>query len=108
MIVLRKDLGMRCGKMVAQGAHAVEMVLDQGVGLQALWRHTGRAKICCRVESEDELLAIYKQAQAANLPCSLVRDAGRTEFSEPTYTAVAIGPCFPQHVDPITGDLRLL
>lgn len=58
--------------------------------------------------SEEELLDIYNKAIEAVLPCSLIKDAGLTEFKEPTYTAVAIGPSRPNDVDKITGHLKLL
>ncbi len=70
---------------------------------------TGKfTKICVFVNSEQELLDIYNQALVSGIPCSLIKDAGLTEFKEPTYTAVAIGPDFPDKIDPITKHLPLL
>ncbi len=134
VIVIRKDLNMRKGKMVAQGAHASMAVIlnamqqrsipsdfhrdmdnDQGLFLrlddnQALqdWINGRFTKICVSVNSEQELLDIYEAAQNAGLLCSLIKDAGLTEFKEPTYTAVAIGPDYSENIDKITGKLPLL
>jgi PTH2 family peptidyl-tRNA hydrolase len=112
MIVVRKDLNMRKGKMIAQGAHAACGILTSGEvhpGIMGGWASTGAAKIAVSVSSEDELLTLHAQAKDANLPVYLVRDAGRTEFhGEPTYTALAIGPAPPSELDPITGNLKLL
>jgi PTH2 family peptidyl-tRNA hydrolase len=115
VIVLRKDLNMRKGKMVAQGAHAsMAVILDEQKKLHhptpavAEWLGTRFTKICVSVNSEQELLDVYEKAKAANIPCSLIRDAGLTEFKEPTYTAVAVGPEYPENIDPITGSLPLL
>ncbi len=121
VIVLRKDLNMRKGKMVAQGAHASMSVLlqrleDQGATLvlahdERLWPWlTGRfKKVVVSVSSEEELLSIHKQAQDKNVLCSLIRDAGLTEFAGvPTYTAVAVGPDKEEHINAITGHLPLL
>jgi PTH2 family peptidyl-tRNA hydrolase len=120
-IVLRKDLNMRKGKMVAQGAHASMRAVLQ-VGRQEGDNYviplddrlepwlTGRfRKICVSVNSEAELLALYEKAQAAGLIAALIRDAGLTEFGGvPTYTALAVGPDRADRVDEITGGLPLL
>jgi PTH2 family peptidyl-tRNA hydrolase len=126
VIVIRKDLNMRKGKMVTQGAHASmaailnESIRDQGeIGLPTLtipMNHSMEAwltglftKICVGVDSEAQLLFIYDAACHANIPCSLIRDAGLTEFGgDPTYTAVAVGPAEADEVDKITGLLKLL
>lgn len=115
MLVLRKDLGMRKGKMIAQGAHAsVNVILEyvqQNKVTKAMqeWFDSGTAKIAVSVNSEEELLRIYKQALDAGIPAKIVRDAGHTEFhGVATLTAVAIGPDYTHKIDKITGDLKLL
>lgn len=121
VIVLRKDLGMRKGKMAAQAAHASmkvffdrasfadnEMLILLDDAMED-WSKGSFAKIVVGVESEEDLLDIYDQAKASNLPCALIKDAGRTEFNGvPTHTAVAVGPAEVGNIDPITGDLKLL
>lgn len=109
VIVLRKDLNMRKGKMVAQGSHASlvsYLAAEQPVAFD--WLNNGQTKICVGVDSEAELVAIYERAKADGIPCSLIRDAGHTEFKEPTLTAVGIGPDDSGLIDPITGNLKLL
>lgn len=125
VIVIRKDLNMRKGKMVAQGAHASATIIRQEFDLMynALyktvdmytrygdfrrWLDKLQTKICVGVDSEAELLEIFSKAQKVNLPCSLIQDAGLTEFKEPTYTAVGIGPAESVEIDKITGHLKLL
>ena len=121
VIVIRKDLNMRKGKMVAQGAHAsmaaiLRLASREGdnliIPLDARiepWL-TGRfTKICVSVNSEAELLAIHEKAAAKGLVTSLILDAGLTEFGGvPTHTAVAVGPDVAATVDLITGALPLL
>ena len=121
VIVIRKDLNMRKGKMVAQGAHAsmaaiLRLASREGdnlvIPLDARiepWL-TGRfTKICVSVNSEAELLAIHEKAKANGLVTSLILDAGLTEFGGiPTHTAVAVGPDLAATVDLITGALPLL
>ena len=121
VIVLRKDLNMRKGKMIAQGCHAsmaavlsraeeiggsLCIPLDADIGP---WLQGRFAKICVSVSSEAELQAIFEQGQEAGLPCALIRDSGFTEFhGVPTLTAAAIGPGPVEEVDKITGHLPLL
>lgn len=125
VIVLRKDLNMRKGKMVAQGAHAclnacLDMLSgfwhergewrDEKIGnIYEEWQKTGTTKICVSVDSEQELLSVYENAKIHGIVCSLIQDAGHTEFAGvPTYTAVAVGPAESDVLDPITGKLKLL
>ena len=128
VIVIRKDLNMRKGKMVAQGSHAVlkaildlghmhpnesgnsdiRFDIDHGTALED-WLLGRFTKICVCVNSETELIMIYEKARSAKLICSLITDAGLTEFNGvPTKTCCAIGPAWSDEVDPITGHLTLL
>ena len=110
VIVIRKDLNMRKGKMVAQGAHAsmgAYMACEANVGMG--WTQTGSTKICVGVDSKEELLEILDKAEDAGLPNWLVVDKGLTEFGGvPTMTAIAIGPAKAEEIDKITGELKLL
>lgn len=125
VLVIRKDLNMRKGKMVAQGSHASMLaILQQGhvqkdkhgltyvIPMQPSvmeWVTNLFTKVCVGVNSEEELLTIYEQAKEADLPCSLIQDAGLTEFDGvPTYTAVAVGPGATEDINKITGELKLL
>lgn len=97
------------GKMVAQGSHAcLYAYLKTPQAVRDMWFGQRQAKICVYVNSEAELFEIFKKAEDAGLPAVLIKDAGLTEFKEPTYTAVGIGPCEENQVDPITGNLKLL
>ncbi len=108
VIVIRKDLNMRKGKMVAQGSHASLMAyLKASKEVQKEWLNNGQTKICVSVDSEEELLNIFKAADT-NFPVSLVRDAGHTEVEPGTLTAVGIGPAPVDLIDQITGKLKLL
>ncbi len=120
-IVLRKDLNMRKGKMVAQGAHAsMRAILQLGHPEGASfviplderlepWLLGRFKKICVSVNSEAELLLLHQKAQAGGLITALIQDAGLTEFGGvPTYTALAVGPDTTDRVDLITGALPLL
>jgi PTH2 family peptidyl-tRNA hydrolase len=124
VIVIRKDLNMRKGKMIAQGAHAsMVAILNQKVhneyDLPTLtipmtpemetWLSGKFTKIVVYVNSEEELTDLYCKAKEASILASIIRDEGLTEFKGiPTYTAVAIGPANSEAIDKITGDLKLL
>lgn len=114
-IVVRKDLNMRKGKLAAQVAHASGKILLDNIdlvsnpkGVMKKWFGSGFTKIVVGCDSEEELLNIYKKAQEENIFCSLIMDAGRTEFKEPTYTCVALGPEYSEYINKITGELKLL
>jgi len=124
IILIRKDLNMRRGKEIAQGSHAsmaflVEQLTRAGFNdekaqnftvtlstVEKAWLGKGMAKVCLRVNSEQELLHYHQQALDAGLASHLIKDSGRTEFKgQPTYTACAIGPDDSQKIDMITGEL---
>lgn len=120
VIVMRSDLNMRKGKMIAQGAHAAEMPFifppeteqDQAALLDTMteWiTESHMLKICVRAESEAELLFVAQQAKAAGIPCYVITDDGLTEFGGvPTKTCLALGPDLSEKIDAITGSMRLL
>ncbi len=121
IIVIRRDLKMRRGKEIAQGAHAAMGALfqnmhvndDGSVTLQlwpeaVAWLESAFTKITVKVNSEAELLEVRDNAEAAGIPCLLITDSGRTEFhGEPTHTALAVGPATSEQLAPITGALTL-
>jgi len=117
VIVIRKDLGMRRGKEIAQGAHAsmiwlAERIRRPGFGFseaERRWLAGAFTKVCVRVDSEEELMKIVNAAQQAGVMVRLVIDAGRTEFrGVPTPTCCALGPDYSERIDPISGHLKLL
>lgn len=132
VIVMRKDLNMRKGKMIAQGAHASMAFLtrrlersdkEYRIGedsdvvfthvelspAENWWRVDSFKKICVYVESDAELQDIQLAAYDAGLECHVITDNGDTEFGGvPTVTCLAIGPDYSDKIDPITGHLPLL
>jgi peptidyl-tRNA hydrolase, PTH2 family len=120
VIVIRKDLKMRRGKEIAQGAHASMMFMSHYFTLireglykgmtepEKIWQRGSFAKICLKVNSEQELDKIFEEATKAGLKVNMVTDAGRTEFhGVPTKTCLAIGPDYEDKIDQITGALEL-
>jgi PTH2 family peptidyl-tRNA hydrolase len=120
VIVIRRDLKMRRGKEIAQGAHAAmawltrRMAFGDGRACVELspvetgWLAGGHRKVTVAVTSEEQLMAVYEKARAAGLVAELITDSGRTEFhGVPTPTSVGIGPDYDDLIDPVTGDLDL-
>lgn len=129
IIVIRKDLNMRKGKMVAQGSHAsigaflkffdknsnnntysysctfeTDSVLDG-------WLNDKFTKICLYVNSEDELVSLYEKVtnEAPYIPCVMIEDAGLTEFhGVKTKTCIGIGPFWEDEINKFTQTLPLL
>lgn len=123
VIVMRKDLNMRKGKIAAQASHAslgailnyggkiYEETLTLTIENYAVreWLDGRFTKVCVSVDSEEELIDIYMKAMYNKVNVKLIKDAGLTEFGGiPTYTCLAIGPDYPDKIDPITGHLKLL
>ena len=112
MLVVRTDLRMSIGKIVAQTAHAAvscSKSAEQDFPLfYTSWFNTGMAKIAVSVDSESILHELQSKAHTANIPSYLVRDAGRTEVASNTPTVLAIGPAPVSVVDLITRHLSLL
>jgi peptidyl-tRNA hydrolase, PTH2 family len=115
VLVIRKDLKVRRGKMHVQAAHASIMSYLRACGSRESMMVTydwlqkyNQTKICLGVESEEELLSIYTKALQAGLPCALVTDSAKTEFEIPTNTALGIGPANADEIDKLTKELKLL
>jgi PTH2 family peptidyl-tRNA hydrolase len=54
-------------------------------------------------------MTIYNDAIGSGVNAKLIVDAGLTEFGGiPTVTCIAIGPDYPEKIDPITKNLKLL
>ena len=124
VIVIRRDLRMRRGKEIAQGAHASMAWLRQRVlplltpagtvgqgafsSAERAWLEGSLRKVTVKVGSEAELLAVFVKAVEAGLVAHLITDRGLTEFGGvPTRTCLGIGPDYDDLIDPVTGDLEL-
>jgi PTH2 family peptidyl-tRNA hydrolase len=122
VIVVRRDLTMRKGKIAAQVAHASMKFLlennesDRGdeliiklSGPEAMWFSGSFTKVVVGVNSEDELNDLILRAQLEGIEVHPIIDAGRTEFhGEPTLTCAAFGPDDENRIDKITGNLKLI
>lgn len=121
VIVVRKDLNMRKGKLAAQVSHASMAFLVRPATVEndefsthvypveQEWLKTGHTKVVVSVDSEDGLLDIVQKASESGLEVQMVTDLGKTEFhGQETLTCAAIGPDYSDKIDKVTGHLKLI
>lgn len=135
VLVVRKDLNMRKGKIAAQCAHAAMSFLTRRGSVKETftgayqsmetyvfcplefehkeevkhWLDNSFRKICVFVNSEEELDAIHQKAIDKGLISHIIIDNGATEFNGVlTKTVVAIGPHWDEKFEGITDKLPLL
>lgn len=109
--IMRKDLGMRQGKMCSQAAHAMSYSVKsfKDKNLWEEWEKEGQTKITLRVDSLEEYIKIKKECEELKIPFFEVKDMGFTEFKgKETITCAAIGPWPVSDIDKVTGGLKLL
>ena len=108
-IVLRSDLQMGKGKLVAQGAHAsICAYMNSGKEEKAEWIDSGMKKIALKVGSEAELMEYFEKCKRAGLKPAIIRDAGHTQVDPGTITGFGAGPAPENEIDSILGKLKLL
>lgn len=127
IIIVRKDLGMRKGKIAAQVAHGSSLAImqhavfhDDGFNLsyQSFGEHSEAVKqwqtglftkIVVTVNSLEELEQIENIAKEKGLISAKITDSGKTEFHGiPTVTVLALGPMESSYFEGITDNLKLL
>jgi len=125
VMIVRTELGMGVGKISSQVAHAsmaiffnrMEKVPNSSGDLYKTlftlemesWMNTAFTKIVLGVETEKEIYEIAEKAKLANIPYAVIVDNGMVGFpGNKTTTCIALGPADSDHLDPITGGLKLL
>ncbi len=124
VIVIRRDLRMRRGKEIAQGAHASMAFLARRVarllaaqndessaapelelwGEARLWLVGHFTKVVLQAPDLETLRQVETESRARSLEVNVITDRGLTEFGgTPTVTALAIGPNHADAVDAVTG-----
>lgn len=128
VIIVRKDLHCRAGKIAAQVAHAsMKVILDMMMVIEPYplvehwtlklrkdsalydWLSGHFTKIVLYVDSLEEMESIEKSAKELGIPTAKIIDAGKTEFHNvPTPTCVALGPYDGEVLNRLTGHLKLI
>ena len=111
-IVLRMDLGMSTGKLIAQAAHAAvgatELGKKENHKAWRKWRDEGAKKVALEAESLEELEELREKADDLDIVNIIIQDAGHTEVPAGTVTALGLGPDRSELLDKVTGDLPLI
>lgn len=114
-IIIRTDLGMSSGKMVAQGAHAAcylfmryQEIKSSPTGyLFKKWMVEGNHRKVVLAASDKEWAQLKEQYQS-DPNCAIVHDAGYTEIPSGSETAYAIWPMYKKDAPKILKRLQLL
>jgi len=112
VIVVRTDINMSKGKLAVQVAHAsvtcaFKAYSDRRDWFEKWWM-SGQKKIVLKAVDEKHLLELYEKARILDLPVDIIRDAGLTELTPGTLTAICIGPAPSDLIDKVTGGLKTL
>ena len=103
---------MGIGKMCAQSCHASvsasDLVRKKDKIIWKQWKNSGQKKVVLKINSVDNIREILIQLEKKKIDFFLVKDAGLTQLTPGTITALGIGPALSSEIDEITGDLKLL
>ncbi|KPM11803.1 peptidyl-tRNA hydrolase 2, mitochondrial-like protein [Sarcoptes scabiei] len=110
VLIVRNDLKMSKGKACAQCSHAAVEAYKQAKKQSSLlkkWKESGQRKVVVKVESEENLLDVLRNAREAGLIAVYIQDAGLTQVASGTKTVGGIGPGPEKLIDQVTGHLKL-
>ena len=111
-IVLRTDLKMSTGKMIAQACHAAVDVSEKSKQENhqgwRKWRDEGAKKVALQVNSQEELEELAEKADKLDIVYTVIQDRGLTEVPAGSITALGLGPERNDKIDKITGNLQLM
>ena len=112
VIVIRTDLKMSVGKMIAQACHAAVECNEQAKKTHSKqwrkWRDEGAKKVALQADSLEELRELTTEADRLDIVNVTIQDAGHTEVPPGTVTCIGVGPDQSNKVDRVTGRLSLL
>jgi PTH2 family peptidyl-tRNA hydrolase len=111
-VVIRIDLGMSVGKMIAQACHAAVEASEEAKRTNHTawrrWRDEGAKKVALEAEGEEELNELVERADKLDIVVVTIQDRGLTEVPPGTVTALGLGPELSSKLDKVTGSLPLL
>ncbi len=110
-IIVRSDLGMEKGKIAAQSSHASVEAMEKARLKEEewveKWKEQGQKKIVLKISGKDELVKLFEQMKG-ELPCALIKDAGKTQTNPGEITCFACGPAPEAKINKHTKELKLL
>lgn len=109
VIILRKDLKWKKGKLAIHVAHAsLEAAFEANKKIVKKWRKEGAKKVLLKVKNLKEIKEVEKKLKKEKIPYVLIKNAGLTQLKKGTITALAIGPIEEEKIDKITKKFKLL
>lgn len=109
-ILIRDDLKMSKGKVLAQVSHAMVDATVKAYTQSQLffkWRADGEKIVILKVPNEKTLMYIMNIAERKGVNYGYTVDAGLTEVLPGTKTVGFVGPDFEDKIEKLTGQLRL-
>ena len=109
-IMIRSDLNMSKGKVLAQVCHAmVDATVKTYTGTTIFhkWQADGEKIVVLKVTNEKTLDTIIEIANRKGVQNGIVVDAGLTEVSPGTKTVGFVGPDREDKIDKLVGQLKL-
>ena len=111
-IIIRTDLKMSTGKMIAQACHAAvdasELAKQQNHAGWRKWRDEGAKKVALQVDSQEELEELADKSDKLDIVYTVIHDRGLTEIPAGSITALGLGPERNDKLDKVTGSLPLM
>jgi peptidyl-tRNA hydrolase, PTH2 family len=108
VLLVRTDLKMEKGKILAQGLHAAyELGKRKGSPLVRTWERGGSKKITLRVHNEQQMKERVLLCKKRGIEVIAIRDAGHTQVPSGSWTVSLVGPEEEHLIDEVTGDLKL-
>lgn len=117
-VLVRQDIEMPLGKLLAQVGHAFlgafENCTDTELKKTYLGENpnnvvdTGQAKISKKAKNLAALERAQAECTALGIPTALIKDSGRTVFSEPTVTCLGIGPVARENLPKFVDKMQLI
>ena len=109
-ILVRSDIKMSKGKVLAQVSHAVVEATIKAYTSTTLfykWQTDGEKIVILKISNEKTLDTIINIAKRKGVQNGVVIDAGLTEIMPGTKTVGFIGPDYDYKIDKLVGQLKL-
>ena len=109
-ILVRSDIKMSKGKVLAQVSHAVVDATVKAYARSTIfykWQQDGEKIVVLKVPNEKTLDTIMEIAGRKKVHNGIVIDAGLTEISSGTKTVGYVGPDYDTKIDKLVGQLKL-
>lgn len=109
-ILVRSDLKMSRGKVLAQAGHAIVEATVKTYTKTTIfykWQADGEKIVILKVPNEKTLDTIIEIANRKNVQQGVVVDAGLTEVMPGTKTVGYVGPDYDNKIDKLVGQLKL-